>query len=64
MLTNPNVSPQDFYVEINGQQVLGSAIESITQTPNNTVTIGFNIEQLGYTIIPSDNITVTGKYIN
>lgn len=64
MLSNPNVSPQDFYVEINGQQVMGSAIESIVQTPNNTVTIGFNIEQLGYTIIPSDNITVTGKYIN
>ncbi len=64
MLNNPNASPQDFYVEINGQQIMGSAIESITQTPNNTITIGFNVEQLGYTLIPGDNITVTGKYIN
>lgn len=64
ILSNPNVSPQDFYIEINGQQIMGSAIESVTQTPNNTITIGFNVEQLGYTLIPGDNVTVTGKYIN
>lgn len=64
MLTRASVSPQDFYIEVNGQQVSSAAIASIEQTPNNTVTIGFNIEELGYTLIPSDNITVTGKYIS
>lgn len=63
-LTRPNVSPQDFYIEVNGQQVPSVAISSIEQTPNNTITIGFNVEELGYTLIPSDNITVTGKYIS
>lgn len=63
-LSKPNVSPSDFYLEINGQTVLVSAIKGYRQTYGNTITFDLDIEQLGYTLASSDVITVTGKYIS
>ena len=63
VVTKPNTSVSDFYIEVNGQAVAISAISSVTTGANNTISVLFDIGQLGFTLATQDNITIAGKYI-
>ncbi len=63
-ITRPTTVLSDFYLEVNGQTIPVSAIGSIQTGPNNTINVLFDIGQLGFTLAPQDNITLTGKYIS
>ena len=64
LITKPNTSVADFYVEVNGQTVPSAAITSIQTGPNNTINVLLNVGVLGYTLATQDTITITGKYIS
>jgi hypothetical protein len=64
LITKPNTSLADFYLEVNGQTVASSAITSIQAGPNNTLSVLLDVGQLGYTLAPQDTVTITGKYIS
>ena len=64
LITKLNTALSDFYIEINGQTVPTAAVTSVQAGPNNTITALFDIGQLGYTLAPQDQITLTGKYIS
>ena len=64
LISKPNYSIADFYVEVNGQAVPTAAITSIQQTGNNLIGVTFDLGVLGYTLVSSDTITITGKYIS
>lgn len=64
LISRPNTTTSDFYIEVNGQTIPVSAITSIQTGPNNTINATFDIGQLGFTLAPQDIITITGKYIS
>ena len=47
---------------VNGQNVPVNSISSFASDGSGNMILAFDVAELGYTLIPSDEVTVTGKF--
>ena len=58
----PSTSINDFTFFVNGQNVPVNSISSFSSDGGGNMILAFDVAELGYTLIPSDEVTVTGKF--
>lgn len=61
-LQPPTAGMYDLGVMINNMTVSLSTIKNVSQLNDGTVSVEFNIEELGYTLSPNDNIQITQNF--
>jgi len=59
----PTTSAANFIFFINGQYVEPNAVTSFVDNGNTTCTVVFNLSNLGFTLVSSDEVVAIGKFV-